>query len=87
MKKKNAGKNKFFSIVNGKVSQSLGIFFFFFFLTNEQKFETFFSSYKIKYFKSSAIDTTLSQQTLWLKLGYDLIKVVFMGPLLGSHIL
>ena len=63
-------ENQFFSAVNGKVSQSLGIFFFFFFfLTNEQKFETFFYlSYKIKYFKSSAIDTTLSQQNLCDKL-------------------
>ena len=52
-------ENQLFSAVNGKVSQSLG--FFFFFKTNEQKFEIFFFlSYKIKYFKSSAIDTTLS---------------------------
>ena len=33
-------EKQLFSVVNGKVSQSLGIFFFFF-LTNEQKFETF----------------------------------------------
>ena len=32
-------EKQLFSVVNGKVSQSLGIFFFF--LTNEQKFETF----------------------------------------------
>ena len=39
---------------------------------NEQKFEIFFfHSYKIKYFKSSAIDTTLSQQNL----GGKLLKV------------
>ena len=50
-------EKQLFSVVNGKVSQSLGIFFFF--LTNEQKFETFFFSYKIKYLKSSAIGTTL----------------------------
>ena len=62
-------ENQFFSAVNRKVSQSLGIFFFFFFLTNEQKFETFFFlSYKIKYFKSSAIDTTLSRENLSGKL-------------------
>ena len=34
-------EKQLFSVVNGKVSQSLGIFFFFFFITNEQKFETF----------------------------------------------
>ena len=52
-----------------KLLQSLG--FFFFFLTNEQKFETFFFSYKIVYFKSSAIDIALSQQNL----GGKLLKV------------
>ena len=48
------------------------MFFFFlifnFILTNEQKFETFFFSYKIKYIKSSTIDTILSQQNLSDKL-------------------
>ena len=61
-------KKQLFSIVNGKVSQSLGKNVFFF-LMNEQKFETFFFlSYKIKYFKSNAINATLSQQNLHGKL-------------------
>ena len=58
-------EKQLFSAVNGKVSQSLK--FFFFFLTNERKFGTFFY-YKIKYFKSSVIDTTLSLQNLCGKL-------------------
>ena len=62
-------KKQLFSIVNGKVSQSLGKNVFFFFLMNEQKFETFFFlSYKIKYFKSNAINAILSQQNLRGKL-------------------
>ena len=64
-------EKQLFSAVNGKVSQSLGkkFYFLFFILTNEQKFGTFFFlSYKIKYFKSSVIDTTLSQQNLCGKL-------------------
>ena len=59
-------EKQLFSTVNGKVSQSLGMFFFF--LTNELKFGTFFFSYKIKYFKSSVIHTTLSLQNLCGKL-------------------
>ena len=44
-------EKQLFSAVNGKVSQSLGKKVFFFFLTNEQKFVTFFFlSYKIKIF-------------------------------------
>ena len=62
-------EKQLFSVVNGKVSQSLG-FFFLLFITNEQKFETFFFlSYKVKYFKSNVIDTTLSQQNLCGKVG------------------
>ena len=56
-------EKQLFSAVNGKVSQSLGkkFYFLFFILTNEQKFGTFFFlSYKIKYFKTNAIDITLS---------------------------
>ena len=61
-------KKQLFSIVNGKVSQSLGKNVFFF-LMNEQKFDTFFFlSYEIKYFKSNAINATLSQQNLRGKL-------------------
>ena len=61
-------KKQLFSIVNGKVSQSLGKNVFFF-LMNEQKFDTFFFlSYEIKYFKSNAINATLSQQNLHGKL-------------------
>ena len=59
-------EKQLFSAVNGKVIQSLG---FFFFLMNEKKFGTFFLlSYKIKYFKSSVIHTTLSLQNLCGKL-------------------
>ena len=66
-KEEKCRKKQLFSIVNGKVSQSLGKNVFF--LMNEQKFETFFFlSYKIKYFKSNAINTTLSQQNLHGKL-------------------
>ena len=63
-------EKQLFSAVNGKVSQSLGKKVFIFFLTNEQKFVTFFSSFliKLKYFKSSVIDTTLPQQNLCSKL-------------------
>ena len=67
-KEEKCRKKQLFSIVNGKVSQSLGKNVFFF-LMNEQKFETFFFlSYKIKYFKSNAINATLSQQNLHGKL-------------------
>ena len=60
-------KKQLFSIVNGKVSQSLGKNVFF--LMNEQKFDTFFFlSYEMKYFKSNAINATLSQQNLHGKL-------------------
>ena len=59
-------ENQLFSAVNGKVSQSLG--FFFFFLNEWAKIWNIFFSYKIKYFKSSAIDTTLLQQNLCDKL-------------------
>ena len=39
------------------------------FCTNERKFDTFFFlSYEIKYFKSNAINATLSQQNLRGKL-------------------
>ena len=57
-------KKQLYSAINGKVTQCPGKkkVFFFFFLTNEQKIETiFFLSYKIKYFNSSTIATTLSQ--------------------------
>ena len=67
-KEEKCRKKQLFSIVNGKVSQSLGKIVFFF-LMNEQKFETFFFlSYEIKYFKSNAINATLSQQNLRGKL-------------------
>ena len=67
-KEEKCRKKQLFSIVNGKVSQSLGKNVFFF-LMNEQKFDTFFFlSYEIKYFKSNAINATLSQQNLRGKL-------------------
>ena len=53
-KEEKCREKQFYSIINGKVSQSPKKKFF---LTNEQKF----LSYKIKYFKSSTIDITRSQ--------------------------
>ena len=53
-------EKQLYYVVNGKVSQNAGKKSFF--LTHEKKFETFFFfGYKIKYFLSSTIDTTLSQ--------------------------
>ena len=46
---------------NSKPESQIESLFIYLFLTNEQKFETFFY-YKFKYFKSNAIDTTLAQK-------------------------
>ena len=43
------------------MSQIGGLFIYLFF-NEEQKFETFFY-YKIKYFKNSVVDTTLTQKS------------------------
>ena len=58
------GKKKIYSTISGKVSQSPGIKMFFLFSANEKKIWNifFFLSYKIKYFNSCTIDTSLSQQ-------------------------
>ena len=42
-------------------SQIAGLFIYLF-LTNDQKLKYFFLYYKIKYFKSSVVDTTLAQK-------------------------
>ena len=65
MKKKSVEK-QLHSTVNAKVSQSLKEkgFFFKYFLSKSKNLKHFFFSNKIKYFKSNAINTTLSQQNL-----------------------
>ena len=62
MKKKSAAKTTSFSCqYQSKPKSKREGYCYYYFLINEQKFETLFS-YKIKYFKSSAIDTTLSHK-------------------------
>ena len=47
---------------NSKQGSQIESLFIYLFLTNEQNFERFFFNYKFKYFKSSAVDTTLAQK-------------------------
>ena len=63
MKKKIQGKTTSFCCQwKCKPESQIEGLFIYLFLTNEQKFESFFLYYKIKYFKSSAVDTTLAQK-------------------------